>query len=305
MVKYYIILLVKGVTSMAKNIPETQKSEISRENLIVPEEIFKDELPEQALGAEIEEELSKIIESEILSNDFDKKEQESAPEDGEFEQIAFFDDDTSDGDYVRLDNGQSEDEAKFEKDEDGYDEKKPRTIDKLFDFVELITFTVVAVFILTTVLFKHAVVDGPSMEGTLFDGEHLIVSDLFYSPKAGDVIVFEDFTLADELKKPIVKRVVATGGDTVMITDDGTVYVNGKPFNDKYKYVSGGAYINYSTNTYAQNKEYKVPEGHIFVLGDNRNDSTDSRFFGAISENTVLGEVKFRIFPFDVFGIIE
>ncbi len=176
-----------------------------------------------------------------------------------------------------------------------YDPEKPRKIDGKFDFVELFVFTLLAVMLITTFFFRHAIVDGPSMENTLYNGEHLIISDLFYTPKRGDIIVCEDFSTG--LKKPIVKRVIAVEGDTVRITARGEVYVNDELLDEEYVYIDPGY-----TNVYKP-LLIEVEEGRIFVMGDHRSNSTDSRNFGTVSEESVIGRVLLRFYPFDKFGI--
>ena len=106
-----------------------------------------------------------------------------------------------------------------------YDPKKPRKIDGRFDLIELFVFTLLAVMIITSFFFRHSVVQGDSMQNTLQNEEHLIISDFFYTPERGDVVVCEDHTAI--LNTPIVKRVIAVGGDHVKITRTA-VFVNGK-----------------------------------------------------------------------------
>ncbi len=178
-----------------------------------------------------------------------------------------------------------------------YDEKKPRKIDGKFDFVELFVFTFLAVILVTTFLFKHSVVDGVSMEQTLSHGEHLIISDLFYTPKRGDIIVCEDYTTA--IRKPIVKRVIGVEGDIVSISSDGTVTVNDKVLNESYVFIDDPTYV------YRPITAYKVPEGELFVMGDHRNMSSDSREIGTVSEESVLGKVILRFYPFNKFGTVK
>ena len=202
-------------------------------------------------------------------------------------------------------------------------EVKIRPIDNRFDFLELFVFTLVAVLILTTFIFRHSIVDGGSMERTLFDGEHLIISDFFYTPKRGDIIVFQDYSKAvysPGLSKPLVKRVIAVGGDTVRVYRNGKVYVNdmSAPIYEEYTYTSGytNALGNYEDAdipnfTYYPDKNYPeyiectVPDGEVFVMGDHRDASTDSREFGTVSCETILGRVLLRFYPFESFGKVE
>ena len=176
-----------------------------------------------------------------------------------------------------------------------YDPNKPRRIDARFDLVELFIATLAVVMLISAFFFRHTVVDGISMESTLYNEEHLIISDLFYTPKRGDIIVFADYTTY--IKKNLVKRVIAIEGDTVKITKSGEVYVNGKLLEEDYVYIDNP---NYSYRTL----EIKVPEGELFVMGDHRNESVDSRdpYVGTISVDAVLGRVLLRVYPLDKFG---
>lgn len=178
-----------------------------------------------------------------------------------------------------------------------YNPLKPRRIDRFFDFVELVVFTLLAVMIVTSFLFRHSIVDGESMENTLHSREHLIISDLFYTPARGDVIVCEDYTTA--IPKPIVKRVIAIEGDTIKITSAGEVIVNGILI-DESRYV----HIDELGYTYKE-LELTVPKNELFVMGDHRNKSTDSREIGTVSEDSVLGKVLLRFFPFNKFGKVD
>lgn len=187
-----------------------------------------------------------------------------------------------------------------EEDEDAdelppYNPNNPRKIDARFDLVELFIITLAIVMVISAFFFRHTVVDGASMESTLYDQEHLIISDVFYTPKRGDIIVFADYTTS--IKKNLVKRVIAVGGDTVKITRKGEVFVNGKLLKEDYVYINEPEYMYRAI-------ELTVPEGELFVMGDHRNESIDSRdpYIGTISEDSVLGRVLVRIYPFDKFG---
>ena len=193
-------------------------------------------------------------------------------------------------------------------------EEKRKKIYSVFDFVELFIFTFVAVLVVTSFFFRHSIVDGPSMEGTLKDGEVLIISNFMYTPEQFDIVVVEDYTTL--LKKPIVKRVIATEGQTVKIDRNG-VWVDGSFLQEPYVY-TGGLNYTYSTTPSEVLKEnptlnvapglyyeFVVPEGELFVMGDHRNDSTDSRDIGTVRVDAVLGRVVLRVLPFDKFGKVE
>ncbi len=164
-------------------------------------------------------------------------------------------------------------------------------------FVEVFTLTLCVILFLTTFLTRHTVVDGGSMDNTLQDGQHLLISDLFYTPDRGDVVVLQS-PEETHLKSPIVKRIIAMGGDTVRI-EAGVVYVNGEALEEPY--VKRGCH----QEKYIDYPEHTVEEGHVFVLGDHRDNSQDSRYFGDVDARCILGRVYLRIYPFADFGGID
>ena len=181
-----------------------------------------------------------------------------------------------------------------QRDLDKFDPKRPRIVDTVFEFVELFVFTLVAVMVLTTFFFRYSQVEGGSMDMTLADGDRLIISDFLYTPERGDIIVFEDY--GTELRDPLVKRIIGVAGDVVEVKIDGSVYVNGELLDEPYVYVTPG-----KAPTRIHGK-WTVEDGELFVMGDHRDVSKDSREFGPIKVDSVLGEVKLRFYPFDSFG---
>ena len=157
---------------------------------------------------------------------------------------------------------------------------------------DMICMLVVVMAVLMLFL-RIIVVDGPSMERTLLNGDYmLLVSNMFYKePKYGDVVVFSK--QAYDNGKPIVKRIIATEGQTVDIDfNEGVVYVDGVALDEPY------------TKTLTTLKEgttfpMVVEEGKVFVMGDNRNNSKDSRStqIGLVDKREVLGKVAFILFP--------
>lgn len=157
---------------------------------------------------------------------------------------------------------------------------------------DMICMLVVVMAVLMLFL-RIIVVDGPSMERTLLNGDYmLLVSNMFYKePKHGDVVVVSK--QAYDNGKPIVKRVIATEGQTVDIDfNEGVVYVDGVALDEPY------------TKTLTTLKEgttfpLVVEEGKVFVMGDNRNNSKDSRStqIGLVDKREVLGKVAFILFP--------
>lgn len=182
----------------------------------------------------------------------------------------------------------------------------------LFEYVEMFVFAALAVILLMTFALRICVVSGPSMNNTLQNGERLIVSDLFYTPKEGDVIVFHQTSeISDTFNEPIVKRVIATGGKHVRIDyDQKLVYVSEDESFTEDEIIDESSYA-YFTNekwTLRGASDFHVPEGHLFVMGDNRNNSADSRdalLVGFVDERRVLGKVLLRIMPLNAFGKVE
>lgn len=155
-------------------------------------------------------------------------------------------------------------------------------------------FYVLAIFMtIYMFLFRIVVVVGPSMYDTLVDGDRLLlISSTFYTePKQGDIIVASKKSFEDG--ECIVKRVIATEGQIVDINfQTGVVYVDGIALEEDYIYTSTTLYEGVNFPLY-------VEEGHVFVMGDNRNSSKDSRNpqIGLIDEREILGKAIFLLSP--------
>lgn len=182
------------------------------------------------------------------------------------------------------------------------EQQRGSVISSVFEWVDSVVLALVIVMLLFTLFINKVEVKGTSMESTLSEGDQLIITDFNYKPKQGDIIIISRNYLntevsAAESKTPIVKRVIATEGQTVEIKD-GKVYVNDNEIEEPY--LDKALVANGTENKGFYDKEI-VPEDCVFVLGDNRGVSHDSRSSDIrfVNERYVLGKVLFRIFPFD------
>lgn len=173
--------------------------------------------------------------------------------------------------------------------------------ENLYEWVEAIITSLIVVTFICTFVFRIVGVGGVSMEDTLNAGvvdendfvDRVVISNFNYTPKPGDIVVVS----TNAVKIPIIKRIIAVGGDTVNIDfDKHTVSVN--------NHVLSEPYIKEPTIQRGDVQfPVTVPYGHVFVMGDNRNQSYDSRFsaVGMIDIKNILGKAFFRVYPFNEF----
>lgn len=169
------------------------------------------------------------------------------------------------------------------------------------DILETITF-VGSLFIVTYLFIAQPhQIKGQSMDNNFHDKEYIITSKItykFHPPEKGDVIVFQSPHNPDI---DYIKRIIGTPGDRVYIKNE-KVYVNGSLVNEPY--IEQPTRI-FQNGFLSEGQEVIVPENHLFVLGDNRTRSSDSREFGFIRYEDVIGNVIFRYFPLDKLGPIS
>lgn len=196
--------------------------------------------------------------------------------------------------------------------------KKPKrtALQEIFDWVEILVLSLSFVLIIFTYFGRSAVVQQSSMECTLMDGDTLLISNFMYDPEIGDIIVFHAPNSVPAMHgEPLIKRVIATGGQSVYIDfkawevyvyDDPECKYNTldeikaagiKPLDELYiknnpKYDPNSA-MHFASRAYP----IRLAEDELFVMGDNRQVSSDSRSFGPIKESYILGKVIVRIAP--------
>ncbi|MCG8501755.1 MAG: signal peptidase I [Firmicutes bacterium] len=168
---------------------------------------------------------------------------------------------------------------------------------ELFEWVQAIVIALVIALVIRTFVFSLIKVNGQSMLPTLHHDDRLVVVKLMYEPKQGDIIILNP---PDKQKGPFVKRIIATSGQNVDIDyEKHKVYVDGEVLQEDYvnELVMQRGDIQFPVT---------VPEDHVFVLGDNRNNSRDSRYsdVGMIPYQFIIGKVTLKIWPLHKFGSV-
>ena len=190
--------------------------------------------------------------------------------------------------------------SKNESKKDGVSFKNPASKFSGFCFEWLETFiqAIIIVVMLMTFAFRVVMVDGDSMRETLHHQDRLIVMRWDYTPQNGDIVVISQ---GEHVDHPIIKRVIATEGQSLEIDyAKGTVTVDGKVLDEPYikepMWRQGDAEI-----------PKVIPKGYYFVMGDNRNNSDDSRVkrIGLIPKEHIVGKASFRVYPFNAVGPLK
>jgi signal peptidase I len=164
-------------------------------------------------------------------------------------------------------------------------------------------FFIIAVYVLAEMSFPRSNIDGPSMQPALHAGQYLIISRLHYlfaEPQRGDIAVFQKPGDTDRGPR-LIKRVIGVPGDTVELRNcevDCETYVNGMKLDEPY-------YVYRPCRSRCQDRTWRLDEDQYFMMGDNRNNSNDSRSFGPVDRGAIVGRAIFRYLPFDDFGTLN
>ena len=177
----------------------------------------------------------------------------------------------------------------------------------LFEVIETLVLTLIIFFVIQSFIAQPYQVQQQSMERTLEPGQYVLVDKLtprFDAYDRGDVVVFNPPESWTTENTPFIKRVIGVPGDTVEIRDDGIVYVNGIALDEPYTYTNDEG-VPEPTDAGGDQNRWVVPDGELFVMGDHRQRSADSRVFGTIPISNVIGRAFLRYWPISTFGILE
>ena len=174
--------------------------------------------------------------------------------------------------------------------------KKKKNSVKRMEWIIVIEVAVILAVVLNMFLIVNAVIPSASMETTIMTGDRIFGNRLAYmksDPERGDIVIFK---FPDDEKQLFIKRLIGMPGEELLMKD-GVVYINGEALDEPYL----------ATIPYGDYGPITVPEGAYFVMGDNRNNSADSRFWKQpfVYRDKILGKAVFCYFPFSDFGKIE
>lgn len=178
----------------------------------------------------------------------------------------------------------------------------------LFEIVETLVLTLIIFLVIQNFIAQPYKVQQQSMERTLEPEQYVLVDKLtprFDSYKRGDIVVFTPPADWGEDGTPFIKRVIGLGGDEVEIRDDGKVYVNDDALEEPYVFSDEPGGPPQATTAPLDQARWTVPDGDLFLMGDHRSNSADSRTFGSVPVEQVIGRAWLRYWPIDTFGVLD
>lgn len=178
----------------------------------------------------------------------------------------------------------------------------------LFEIVETLVLTLIIFLVIQNFVAQPYKVLQQSMERTLEPEQYVLVDKLtprWDSYKRGDIVVFTPPAGGGDEKKPFIKRVIGQSGDTVEVRDDGIVYINDRPLDESaYLFRETPDDPTQSTTAPLDQSTWTIPPGELFLMGDHRANSADSRSFGPVPVAQVIGRAWLRYWPIDTFGVL-
>jgi signal peptidase I len=178
----------------------------------------------------------------------------------------------------------------------------------LLEIVETLVLTLLIFFVIQNFVAQPYKVQQKSMQRTLEEDQYVLVDKLtprFDAYNRGDIVVFEPPEDWGEANTPFIKRVIGEPGDTVEIRDDGGVYINDVPLDEPYLYSDDVGGPPEPTTAPLEQSTWTIPEGDLFLMGDHRANSADSRTFGPVPIDRVVGRAWLRYWPLGAFGILQ
>lgn len=178
----------------------------------------------------------------------------------------------------------------------------------LFEIVETLVLTLIIFLVIQNFVAQPYKVQQQSMEHTLEPEQYVLVDKLTprWDPyKRGDIVVFTPPAGGGDDKTPFIKRVIGQSGDTVEVRDDGIVYINGRALDESaYLFRETPDDPTQSTTAPLDQSSWTIPPGELFLMGDHRANSADSRSFGPVPAAQVIGRAWLRYWPVDTFGVL-
>ena len=177
----------------------------------------------------------------------------------------------------------------------------------LFEIVETLVLTLIIFFVIQNFVAQPYKIQQLSMQRTLVEDQYVLVDKLtprFDTYKRGDIVVFHPPADWGREDTPYIKRVIGQPGDVVEIRDDGLVYIDDVAIDEPYVYSDEPGGPAQATTSQLEQATWTIGEGEYFLMGDHRSNSADSRTFGTVATDRIIGRAWLRYWPIDTFGVL-